>query len=230
MRQLVLFGLLLGGDLSSGTSQADADHTLSLSVVQIQAYAGPGKMFYGSGVVVSPDRVATNCHVTRAAVRVMVAKGPVSYPAVSQQADTRHDLCLLTTPGIPFPTASLGRTEQLAIGQPLYFYGYPRAVGISFSEGQVRALHPFEGSRIIETSANFTLGASGGGIFSANGKLVGLATFLSPGHAGSYYAIPSDWIPALSAMKTHKIEPLQGLSFWEDTAALPAFLRAPPRP
>ncbi len=230
MRQLVLFGLLWGGGLWPDVSDADVDHTLSLSVVQIQAYAGPGKMFFGSGVVVGPDRVATNCHVTRAALRVTVAKGSVSYPAVSQQADTRHDLCLLATPGIPFPSASLGQTEQLAIGQPLYFYGYPRAIGISFSEGKVRALHPFEGSRIIETSANFTLGASGGGIFSANGKLVGLATFLSAGHAGGYYAIPSDWIPGLSALEAHKIGPLQGLSFWEDAATLPAFLRAPPRP
>ena len=227
MRQLILFGVLLGGALPLGPSRADADHTLSLSVVQVQAYGGPGKMYYGSGVVVSPERIATNCHVTRAAVRIMVAKAPMSYPAVGPQADIRRDLCLLTTPGIPFPVANLGRTEQLTIGQPLYFYGYPRAVGISFSEGQVRALHPFEGGRIIETSANFTSGASGGGIFSANGKLMGLATFLAPGQAGRYYAIPSDWIPALSALETHKIEPLQGLSFWEDSALWPAFLRAP---
>jgi S1-C subfamily serine protease len=227
MRQRVLLGLLLGGGLYSGASGAEVDHTLSLSVVQIRAYPGSGKTLFGSGVVVGPNRVVTNCHVTRTALKILVSKGPMPYPAVTQQADTRHDLCLLTTPGIPFPTANLGKTDQLKVGQPLYFYGYPRGIGISFSEGKVEALYPFEGSRIIETSANFTLGASGGGIFAGDGKLVGLATFLSPGHANGYYAIPSDWISSLDAREARRIEPLQGLSFWEDAAALPAFLRPP---
>jgi S1-C subfamily serine protease len=229
MRRIHPWGMLLGCGLWPWNVQADVDHTVSLSVVQVRTLPGPGKVAYGSGVVVGPNRVATNCHVTRPALKVMVSKGPVQYPAVTQQADTRHDLCLLTTPGIPFPAANLGRTSELRVGQPLYFYGYPRAIGISFSEGKVQALYPFEGSRIIETSANFTLGASGGGIFDGAGKLVGLATFMGAGHAGGYYAIPSDWIVGLEGKEARKIEPLPGVSFWEDRAALPAFLKPPGR-
>lgn len=229
MRRLVSFGLLLGCGILPWGSRADVDHTVSLSVVQVRAYPGPGKMLYGSGVVVGPDRVATNCHVTREALRIMVSKGPMQYPAVTQQADTRHDLCLLAIPGLPFPSANLGKTSELSVGQALYFYGYPRAIGITFSEGKVQALHPYEGSRIIETSANFTLGASGGGLFDGAGKLMGLATFLSAGHAGGYYAVPSDWIAGLDGKEAQKIGPLQGRTFWEDVAALPAFLKPPGR-
>jgi S1-C subfamily serine protease len=226
MRRFALLGVSLVCGLFPWSSKAEVDHTISLSVVQVRAYPGPGKVFFGSGVVVGPNQVVTNCHVTRTALNIMVSKGAMAYPAVSQQADTRHDLCLLNTSSLPFPTAHLGKTEQLSVGQPLYFYGYPHGIGLSSSKGNILALYPFEGSRIIETSADFTFGASGGGFFDNDGRLVGLATFLSAGR-GKYYAIPSDWILSLNSREARKIEPLQGLTFWEDTATLPAFLRPP---
>lgn len=219
--------MMLGLGLLPWTGWADPDHRLSLSVVMVRAQAGPGSVAYGSGVVVGKDQVVTNCHVTRPALKITVSKGPAQFAAIRQQADTHHDLCLLTTPGIPFPAARLGSSERLRVGEPLYFYGYPRAIGIAFSQGTVRNLHPYEGGRVIETTANFTLGASGGGIFDGGGALVGLATFLAAGHAGGYYAVPSDWIEALGGRESRKIEPLRGLSFWEDAAELPAFLKPP---
>lgn len=226
MRGFILFGWLACG-MVPAVSAADIDHTMSLSVVQIRAYPGPGKMFFGSGVVIGPDQVATNCHVTRLARKVTVSKGPIQFAAISQQADPRRDICLLNAPGVPFPKAEMGTAGQLSVGQTLYFYGYPRGIGIAFSQGHVEALHPFLDSRVIETSADFTLGGSGGGVFDERGKLVGLATFLSSGHAGAYYAIPSDWIMPVASRESHKIEPFSGLTFWEDVAALPAFLKRP---
>lgn len=228
MRRLFSFGWGLVSGLLSFGSGAEVDHRLSLSVVQVRASAGPGKLLFGSGVVVGPERVVTNCHVVRTAVKVAVSKGPELFPAVAEQADTRHDLCLLATPGIPFPVAGLGRSEGLSIGQALFFYGYPNATGITFAPGKVDALHAFDGGRVIETSAGFSLGASGGGFFDESGKLVGLATFLAAGHSGGYYAVPAEWIPGLAARETRRIEPLQGLSFWED-AKLPEFLKPPGR-
>jgi hypothetical protein len=116
---------------------------------------------------------------------------------------------------------------MLKPGKPLYFYGYPRALGMSMSAGEVKRLHPFGGSRIIETSAFFTLGGSGGGLFDAQGRLVGLATFLAPGHQGAYYAIPAEWIAAVKVRSSEPVQTLTGLSFWEEPMKLPAFLKAP---
>lgn len=229
MSRIFPWGLLLGLGPLPWMANAEVDHTRSLSVVQVRTYPGPGKVAYGSGVVVGPDRVVTNCHVTRPALKISVSKGPMQFPAVTQQVDTRHDLCLLTTPGLPFPKANLGDTTGLKLGQPLYLYGYPRALGIAYSEGKVEALHPFDGGRVIETSANFDLGASGGGLFDEAGKLVGLATFMSAGHAGGYFAVPVDWIAELRKRAAQEIGPLQGMAFWEDRAALPAFLKPPGR-
>jgi S1-C subfamily serine protease len=229
MGRTILFSTLLAaGGALPWNAAAEADHAVSLSVVQVRGFQEANRVFYGSGVVVGRDRVATNCHVTRGALRVIVNKGGIGFPAASQQADTRRDLCLLAVPGIPFPTASLGSSARLSVGQPLYFYGYPRALGISFAQAQVQALHRYAGSRVIETSADFTFGGSGGGLFDDRGRLVGLATFLSAGQSRGY-AIPADWIAALGSRKARRIEPLRGPAFWEDAAALPGFLRPPAR-
>lgn len=226
MRLASLFSVLLSCGLWPWAALAELDHAVSLSVVQIRAYAPTGRMFLGSGVVVGAERVATNCHVTRDAERILVSKGALGYAATSQRADTRHDLCLLAVPGIAVPTVKLGQAGALSVGQPLRFYGYPRGIGIAFAEARVRALHAFEGGRVIETTADFTFGGSGGGLFDEQGRLVGLATFLSAAQSQGY-AIPADWIATLESGPANRIGPLQGVAFWEDKAGLPGFLKPP---
>ncbi len=219
--------LLISGWLLADAAMATVNHSVSASVVQIRGVDTQGRMYFGSGVVTGPTTVVTNCHVVRGGGKIAIFRGPESYVVHRERIDVQRDLCLLEAPGMQAAKARLGQISSLKSGQPLYFYGYPRALGMSFSEGTVKALHPFRGSRIIETSAFFTLGGSGGGLFDRKGRLVGLATFLAPGHSGRYYAIPSEWIASVEARPLVEIGPLRGLSFWEDPAQFPAFLKRP---
>jgi len=229
MRSLWCVGLLLV--LAGHAGAGEPDHAVAQSVVKLRGLDASGRIFYGSGVAVGVDAVATNCHVTRNAAHVAILRGAQGFPVRGQRADVRRDVCLLDVPGLHIASARLGHADRLKPGQPLNFYGYPRALGLSFSRGDIKALHRFDDSRIIETNAFFTLGGSGGGLFDDAGRLVGLATFLAPGHAGAYYAIPADWIGRVK--KTRLFSPLQpvpGLSFWEqERTRLPAFLRGPGR-
>ncbi|MBS1212434.1 MAG: uncharacterized protein H6R26_1050 [Proteobacteria bacterium] len=221
-------GILFGSALSlSFSGYADIDHSLSLSVVQVQAYPNTGRVFLGSGVVTAAGQVATNCHVTQRAKAVVVSKGAVRAEARSQRADVVRDLCLLDVPGMQLPVAKLGHASELSVGESLYLYGYPRALGMAFSQGRVQSLHPFNHSVVIETSADLTEGASGGGIFDDRGQLMGLATFFSAGHSGRNYAIPADWIAALARKPPGRIQPIDGIPFWQDVKHLPRFLRSP---
>lgn len=206
---------------------ADINHSLSLSVVQVHAYAATGKTFLGSGVVIDPSRVATNCHITQRAQTVVISKGAIRYEAQNQFADVERDLCIVEAPGMQLPVAKLGRASRLSVGEPLYLYGFPRAIGMAFSQGQVKSLHPYRSGVIIETTADFTEGASGGGIFNNSGELIGLATFFSAGYERHYFAIPSDWIGDLVKATPRKIGPIEGIPFWQDIKRLPAFLRRP---
>ena len=213
--------------LLSGSAAGEIDHSLSLSVVQVQAYPASGKVSLGSGVVIDGHRVATNCHITQRAYKVVVSKGAERFDAVTQRVDVQRDLCILDAPTMQLPQAKLGHTEKLKQGETLYLYGYPRAIGVSFSQGKVQSLHPFKRGLIIETSADFAEGASGGGIFNDHSELMGLATFFSRGLDRHYYAIPASWIHTLNRSRAETIKPLEGLPFWLDFKHLPAFLRKP---
>jgi S1-C subfamily serine protease len=213
----------------ASTAAADIDYAVARSVVQIQAKPPEGgRVFMGSGVVVADGRVATNCHVTLNASSIFVRKGGLRFPAVRERADVKRDLCLLDVAGLGSEPAKLGRANRLVAGDTLYLLGFPRALGLSWSKGTVRSLHPYRGGRIIETSADFAEGASGGGLFNGRSELVGIATFFSAGRERHYFAIPVEWIPLVQkSAAAREIGPFSGLPFWQDSHHLPSFLRVP---
>ncbi len=231
MKQLARWGMAGGLYLAlAAPAVAVFDVAVSRTVVQIRGMDAAGKLYFGSGVIVGPDTVATNCHVVRTGGRIGVFRGAESYPVRAERVDVSRDLCLLQAPGLAPPSAKPAPLAALKAGQPLSFYGFPRALGLSYSEGRLKRLHPFGGSRVIETTAFFTLGGSGGGLFDGRGRLAGLATFLAPGHGGAYFAIPADWIRALTSRPWSAVAPLPGRSFWEETSHGPAFLQRPGAP
>lgn len=188
---------------------------LSVAVLKVSASAPGNKSYSGSGVVVGRNEVLTNCHVTRNSTDAVVLKGAMRYNVYSQKADVHRDLCLLITDEMPFTPVPVRRTAELATGDSVFFYGYPGGVEAFFTEGRVSALHPFESSRVIETSAGFGLGASGGGLFDGDGALVGITTFLSAGHSGYYYAMPADWLDELRRKPADPLAAIPGQAVWE---------------
>jgi hypothetical protein len=114
----------------------------------------------------------------------------------------------------------------MKIGDMVYFYGYPGGADAFFTEGRVSALHPMEKSFVVKTTAGFSSGGSGGGLFDENGKLIGITTFFSAGHSGGYYALPSDWINELRLTNKSKVGTIDGLTFWEKNLnEQPSFLQ-----
>jgi hypothetical protein len=65
--------------------------------------------------------------------------------------------------------------------------------------GRVTALYSYRGALVVRTSAAFRQGASGGGLFDAQGNLVGITTFYRRGEAEvAFFAIPVEWVQSLS--------------------------------
>lgn len=194
---------------------ADPDHRVSNSVVQIQGAETGGRLYFGSGVIVAPRIVATNCHVVRTGGRIGIFRGYRSYRVEGVRADVKSDICLLDVPALDLLPAQLKGIGSLKKGDALYFYGFPRALGLSYTDGKVLRTRWQDGLPLIETSAFFTLGGSGGGLFDRRGRLVGLATYIDRGHGGGYYAIGSDLIKEVMKRPSVPIAPLSGSAFWE---------------
>lgn len=188
---------------------------LSLSVVQVRVANAAGKGFFGSGVVVADGEVITNCHVTRQAVHIEVAKGPLVFPVFGQKVDMTNDLCLLRTAAMPLRTARLRDAGTVKPGETSFYYGYSGGIEAFFAPGRIATLHPHDGSAVLETSSGFALGGSGGGLFDADGRLIGVTTFLSSGHSGGYFAMPADLIHRLRTRAETAVGPIDGLALWE---------------
>ena len=198
------------------------------SLVQLAGFGQQGRMYLGSGVALPNGTIVTNCHVTQRAKKVQFLDGSRDQQASRQASDLSHDLCALSFPGVNRPPASIGSSRDLKVGDAVYAVGFNGGGVLSFQRGEVAELFEHDGGMVIRTTAAFTHGASGGGLFDADGKLVGILTFyrVAPGET-SYFAVPVEWLEALQNVPATDIEPLSGVPFWADTLERqPVFLQA----
>lgn len=180
----------------------------------------------GSGIIVGDNRVLTNCHVLKNAQSAWVSQGEESFSVESVQVNAHQDLCLMATKDMPLKPAVIGSVKDLKTGAEVFAIGHSSGINApTTSRGQVKALYPFENSQVIRTSARFSMGASGSGLFDDQGKLVGINTFKSFGRIAYFYAMPADWIENLNTLPVRKIGPFPQAAFWEDNEHSPFFLQ-----
>ncbi len=155
----------------------------------------------GSGVIVRPNMVATNCHVVDDGVDIAVykaenrrARTDTSYPAKIRLADRERDLCLLDVSNLWGVPAQIREAKSLSIGESVYAIGAPSGLDYSLSAGVVSQLRTdASNAPVIQTDAAISPGSSGGGLFDASGNLVGITTRkISDGEIT--FAIPAEWI------------------------------------
>lgn len=156
----------------------------------------------GSGVIVRPGVVATNCHVVGngAAIRVYEARSrraqtDTPYRAAIYAERRDDDLCLLIVAGLNGAAAKIRRAKTLAVGEKVFAIGAPKGLEYSLSAGVVSQLRGSgNDAPIIQTDAAISPGSSGGGLFDGDGNLVGITTFKRRGAENINFAIPAEWI------------------------------------
>ncbi len=233
MRHLLALGLSLLTLLPSARAAPDRAELLRLagSVWKIEVQRAQGGYALGSAVAVAPERVLTNCHVTRDALAVHVVRGGLRQRADAQAADPEHDLCLLRVPGLAATPVALGHSGALQPGQAVLALGYTGGMELQHSVGRVVALHRLDQGAVVQSSNAFTSGASGGGLFDQQSRLVGILTFRLRGGGAHYFSAPVEWLAPLltddSRFRTVGPLPAGQQAFWELPApAQPNFLRA----
>lgn len=204
---------------------------LAGSIWKIEVQRAQGGYSLGSGVALAADQVLTNCHVTRDARAAFVHRGGRRWQVQAQAVDAERDLCLLQVPGLRATAVALGRSNGLQPGQPVSAFGYTGGLELQHSEGQVVALHRLDGAHVIQSSNAFTSGASGGGLFDDELRLVGILTFRLRGGAAHYFSAPVEWVHQLRAGQNRfaGVQPIAPgqLAYWQQPAAQqPNFLRA----
>lgn len=155
----------------------------------------------GSGVIVAPRDVVTNCHVVKDAASIAVKQGGVQRSAKLRYQDTARDLCQLQLDDIfpaGRPVASSVLSANLEVGQAVYAIGAPRGLERTISRGIISSLRDMkDNAKLIQTDTSVTHGSSGGGLFDSEARLIGIITFgIDEGNLN--FAIPTDWIEQLA--------------------------------
>lgn len=224
--------LLLWSVTAQATEEEEQARLLSAarSIVQVEALQQDGRYATGTAVSVAPGKFLTSCHVIRDAQEVMIARGGTRWHVVSELSDTTYDLCVLDVPDLAGITpVPLGSARELRVGQTVVALGFTGGFRIHPRAGVIDALHGYHDSKVIQATAAFSSGASGGGLFDDQGRLVGILMFRLPGLAAYYFSAPVDWIRSRIARQSEyrEVAPLEGQPFWaRPTEALPYFLRA----
>lgn len=163
------------------------------SVVVVKTLDANGKAIgQGSGVLMPSGKIGTNCHVVKNGASFQVGGGKQFVPATLWGSDEDKDICLLEATGLTGEPAKLGQTSRLKVGEPVFAVGAPRGLELSLSDGIVSQLRggypPF-----IQTTAAISPGSSGGGLFDAEGELVGFTTLFIEGAQSLNFAMPVEW-------------------------------------
>jgi serine protease Do len=192
--------MIISMHIASAQAQPDIGEILALSdsLVQVAVELPNGITGNGSGVVVSKEYVATNCHVLANAKGVNIIKYRDAYQPIGLKADWKHDLCLLKFDHLPFKVAPMRDSRTLKYEEEIFSLGYPIGNNVPQpSYGNVKGSYPLDDSVVIRTSAAFAMGSSGGALFDQNFNLIGITSFKSPGSHGFFYNLPVEWIKAL---------------------------------
>lgn len=206
--------------LFSLSIRAEPNHELTYklkaSVVKVHVTTKSGGHGVGSGVVVDKDIVATNCHVLANATGVNITKFGESFAPVALRADWKHDICLLRFQYLDMNPVELGDAEHLQYEQEIFSIGFPGGPPKpQVIYGNVKALYPYEDSMIIRTDAAFVMGASGSPVFDAQGRLIALSTFKSPGRLAYFYNVPVKWVRALMSTPETTSLRTEQTPFWD---------------
>ncbi|MEO7143485.1 MAG: trypsin-like peptidase domain-containing protein [Bryobacteraceae bacterium] len=163
----------------------------------------------GSGVILSADGyIVTNSHVVANARRVQVKlEGEAAGPKAAQRTvdakivgmDRDTDLAVLKIEKTGLAHLELGNSRAIKQGQLVMAFGNPLGLEGSVTMGVVssrsRQIKPDDWKTYIQTDAPINPGNSGGPLVDADGRVVGLNTFIlsqSGGSEGIGFALPSN--------------------------------------
>ncbi|HEX8451502.1 MAG TPA: trypsin-like peptidase domain-containing protein [Longimicrobium sp.] len=135
----------------------------------------------GSGVIVNRNgTIITNAHVVgnSRTVRVGLQNGQMLLGTVRGR-DPSVDVAVVQIPGSNFPSAPLGDSDRLAVGQTAIAIGNPFGLERTVTTGVVSAINrsideQFE--PLIQTDAAINPGNSGGPLLDSRGQVIGINT------------------------------------------------------
>lgn len=130
----------------------------------------------GSAVAIGENELLTNCHVLGAASVVELEHDGKRQTARLKSANSADDRCVLTTDTRIRKWVKVRPYSDIKVGERAFSIGAPQGFELTIAEGIVSSKRTIDGDRLLQTSAPISKGSSGGGLFDAQGHLLGVTT------------------------------------------------------
>jgi S1-C subfamily serine protease len=210
--------------IDESSAVIDAAAKVSPAVVKITTEAKATNPFgsgetegVGSGVIYDPNGwILTNKHVVADATTLTIElKDGRQFDGRVYGTDTLTDLAIVKVDQTGLPTAPIGHSDGLkvgqlviAIGSPLGTYSFSVTSGIVSGKGRDVNVNNDSGQpstivNLIQTDAAINPGNSGGPLVDASGAVVGINTAVATDSNGIGFAIPIDMARPIMDQAVH---------------------------
>ncbi len=167
----------------------------------------------GSGIIISPDGyILTNNHVVENATTLKVGLFDKRvFDAKVVGTDPLTDLAVVKIDATDLPTAYLGNSDSLKVGQWVMAIGNPLSLASTVTAGIVSAMgrgrlglitNKYGVEDFIQTDAAINPGNSGGALVDLSGSVIGINSAIAAGGSGTYigygFAIPINLAKSVS--------------------------------
>ena len=199
--------------LEETSAVINAVASVAPAVVTIVAGQATGGSGTGSGFIFDPDGwILTNRHVAAGAesLTVTLADSRI-FEATLIGTDTLTDLAIIKIDASDLPTAPIGASAALEVGQLAIAIGYPLGeyrdtVTTGVVSGLGRQIRASDGTssedlnHLIQTDAAINPGNSGGPLVNSVGQVIGINTAVATSAQGIGFAIPIDFAKPIMAL------------------------------
>ena len=184
------------------TAQQIAKKAFGSTVLLVMEDANSQPIGLGSGFFVQPNQIATNLHVVEGAARgyaKLIGKKTKHNIEGITAIDAKRDLVILKISALGTRALSLGNSNVVQVGDPVYVVGNPRGLEGTFSQGIISSVRTVGGDKLLQLTAPISPGSSGGPVLNRSGEVIGVSVATFRGGQNLNFAIPSIYLTQLAA-------------------------------
>lgn len=165
----------------------------SVFVLEILDQKG-GVVSSHTAMVLEQGTAVAQCDLLEGAAAFRLRSGDAVFPAKIEHRDSGRNLCLLGVPGVGFARRQEVTDTDPDVGAQVYAVSNTLGLGISIAEGVVSGIRKSRGESFIQHTAAIAPGSEGGGLFDADGRLVGLINYRQRDGQNVNFALPARWM------------------------------------
>jgi len=192
------------------TAQEIAKKAFGSTVLLVMEDANGQPLSLGSGFFVRDGEIASNLHVVEGAAKgyAKLVGEKTKYDIQGITAvDAERDLVVLKISADRSQALSLGNSDAVQIGEPVYAVGNPQGLEGTFSQGIVSSIREVGADKLLQITAPISPGSSGGPVLNGKGEVIGVSVATFRGGQNLNFAIPSNYLKTLLA-KSGAAKPL----------------------